>query len=155
MIFPIINLRFRKTEGRPLTSYSSLVSNSLALSQGLMSFYQKRKPQETFRHHKSLMTQKQNYELYENQPQGLLLLEEALEIFGGGQHVPRGQEASCATCLNSPLGADAPSSCRAGRLSHLGSVSSEPHLPGRPLLHRCGWASGHRNAFESGSPHFP
>lgn len=49
-----------------------------------MSFYQKRKPQETFRHHKSLMTQKQNYELYENQPQGLLLLEEALEIFGGG-----------------------------------------------------------------------
>lgn len=78
------------------------------------------------------------------------------ELFlGGGQRVPRGQEASCATCLNSPLGADAPSSCRAGRLSHLGSVSSEPHLPGRPLLHRCGWASGHRNAFESGSPHFP
>lgn len=33
------------------------------------------------------MTQKQNYELYENQPQGLLLLEEALEIFEGGGSV--------------------------------------------------------------------
>lgn len=44
---------------------------------------------------------------------------------------------------------------RAGKLSYLGSVSSEPHLQGHPLLHRYGWVSGHRNAFESGSPHFP
>lgn len=79
-----------------------------------------------------------------------------LLTYFGGQRVPWGLAVSSPPCLPSPLHACTPSTGRPGELSYLDFALSEPHPPAHPLLlHRYGWVSGHRNAFESGSPHFP
>lgn len=42
-----------------------------------------------------------------------------------------------------------------GRWPYLDLELFDSPPPVHPLLHRCGWGSGHRNASGSGSPHSP